>query len=60
MDDQLYSMPFNSSTPVMLYNKDAFKAAGLDPESPPQTFEEVVAAAQKLTNGDMKGFAILL
>ena len=60
VDDQLYSMPFNSSTPVMLYNKDAFKAAGLDPESPPQTFEEVVAAAQKLTNGDMKGFAILL
>ncbi|MER2237194.1 MAG: extracellular solute-binding protein, partial [Psychrobacillus sp.] len=35
LDGELYSMPFNSSTPVMLYNKDAFKAAGLDPENPP-------------------------
>ena len=60
VEDQLYSMPFNSSTPVMLYNKDAFKAAGLDPEDPPETFEEVKAAAEKLTNGDMKGFSILL
>lgn len=30
VDDKFYSMPFNSSTPVMYYNKDAFKAAGLD------------------------------
>ncbi|WP_431030532.1 ABC transporter substrate-binding protein [Lysinibacillus sp. LZ02] len=60
VDGQLYSMPFNSSTPVMLYNKDAFKKAGLDPENPPQTFEEVIAVASKLSNDDMKGFAILL
>ena len=32
VDGELYSMPFNSSTPVMVYNKDAFKAAGLEPE----------------------------
>ena len=38
VDDQFYSMPFNSSTPVMYYNKDAFKAAGLDPEKAPETF----------------------
>src|SRR5690606_13121956 len=31
----LYSMPFNSSSPIMYYNKDAFRAAGLDPEKPP-------------------------
>ena len=29
LDGKFYSMPFNSSTPVMYYNKDAFKAAGL-------------------------------
>lgn len=49
VDGKLYSMPFNSSTPVMIYNKDAFKEAGLDPESPPQTFSEVKAALEKLT-----------
>ena len=32
---QMLSFPFNSSTPVFYYNKDAFKAAGLDPEKPP-------------------------
>ena len=33
----LISMPFNSSTPVLFYNKDAFKKAGLDPNKPPKT-----------------------
>ena len=59
VDDQLYSMPFNSSTPVMLYNKDAFKAAGLDPEKAPETFSEVIDAAAKLKTDDMKGFSML-
>ncbi|MCJ8007429.1 ABC transporter substrate-binding protein [Lederbergia wuyishanensis] len=60
IDDQFYSMPFNSSTPVMYYNKDAFKAAGLDPESPPQTFEEVEEASKVILKSDqkMKGFAL--
>jgi sn-glycerol 3-phosphate transport system substrate-binding protein len=31
----MLSMPFNSSTPIMYYNKDVFEAAGLDPEQPP-------------------------
>ncbi len=45
---QMLSLPFNSSTTVFLYNKDAFKAAGLDPETPPKTWPEVVLAAAKL------------
>ncbi|MGE8604544.1 glycerol-3-phosphate-binding periplasmic protein [Bordetella trematum] len=45
---KLVSMPFNSSTVVFYYNKDAFKAAGLDPEQPPKTWEEVAQAARKL------------
>jgi sn-glycerol 3-phosphate transport system substrate-binding protein len=47
-DGQLYSMPFNSSTPIFYYNKDAFKKAGLDPGKPPRTWKEVEAAARKL------------
>lgn len=45
---QMMSLPFNSSTTVFHYNKDAFKAAGLDPESPPKTWPEVALAAAKL------------
>ncbi|TAH14155.1 MAG: sn-glycerol-3-phosphate ABC transporter substrate-binding protein UgpB [Curvibacter sp.] len=49
---QMLSFPFNSSTTVFYYNKDAFKAAGLDPEKAPGTWAEVALAAAKLkTNG---------
>ena len=45
---QMLSFPFNSSTTVFHYNKDAFKAAGLDPNKPPGTWPEVALAAAKL------------
>ncbi|HYF95049.1 MAG TPA: ABC transporter substrate-binding protein [Symbiobacteriaceae bacterium] len=48
-DGKLNSMPFNTSTPIMYYNKTAFKEAGLDPEEPPKTFEEFHEYAKKLT-----------
>lgn len=44
----LLSFPFNSSSSVMWYNKDAFKKAGLDPNNPPKTWPEVFDAAKKL------------
>jgi sn-glycerol 3-phosphate transport system substrate-binding protein len=46
-DGNMLSMPFNSSTPILYYNKDAFKKAGLDPNSPPKTWSEVAEAARK-------------
>jgi sn-glycerol 3-phosphate transport system substrate-binding protein len=45
---QMLSFPFNSSTTVFYYNKDAFKAAGLNPDTPPATWIEVAQAAAKL------------
>jgi len=39
-DGKMLSMPYNSSTPVLYYNKDAFKKAGLDPSAPPKTWQE--------------------
>ena len=45
---QILSYPFNSSTTVFYYNKDAFKAAGIDPEKAPATWPEVALAAAKL------------
>jgi sn-glycerol 3-phosphate transport system substrate-binding protein len=44
----MLSFPFNSSTPILYYNKDLFKKAGLDPETPPKTFADVEAYAKKL------------
>jgi sn-glycerol 3-phosphate transport system substrate-binding protein len=44
----MLSLPFNSSSTVMWYNKDAFRKAGLDPEKPPKTWPEVFEAAKKL------------
>ena len=49
----LISMPFNSSTPVLYYNKDAFKKAGLDPNQPPKTWADVEADAKKLKASGM-------
>ncbi len=45
---EMLSFPFNSSSAVMWYNKDAFTKAGLDPNVPPKTWPEVFAAAKKL------------
>ncbi|WP_277630420.1 ABC transporter substrate-binding protein [Atopococcus tabaci] len=39
VDEQLYSMPFNSSTPIMYYNKDMFEAAGI--EAAPETLAQI-------------------
>jgi sn-glycerol 3-phosphate transport system substrate-binding protein len=46
---KVYGVPFQRSTPVMYYNKDAFAEAGLDPEKPPVTWDELTSVAQKLT-----------
>ncbi|BFG74733.1 sn-glycerol-3-phosphate ABC transporter substrate-binding protein UgpB [Paraburkholderia terrae] len=49
----LISMPFNSSTPVLYYNKEAFKKAGLDPNTPPKTWAELEQDALKLKAAGM-------
>lgn len=50
--DDLYSIPFQNSMYYLYWNKDLFKAAGLDPETPPQSFEEWAEMAGKITNED--------
>jgi sn-glycerol 3-phosphate transport system substrate-binding protein len=49
----LYSMPFNSSTPILYYNKDHFKKAGL-PDKPPATWDAVESMAKKLKAAGVK------
>jgi sn-glycerol 3-phosphate transport system substrate-binding protein len=50
-----WSIPYQRSTPVMYYNREAFKEAGLDPQKPPQSWSEMIATAQKLTKRDSGG-----
>jgi len=53
----MLSFPFNSSTPILYYNKDMFRSAGLDPEVAPKTWPEVGAAARRLREkGAVCGF----
>ena len=47
-EGNMLSMPFNSSTPILYYHKDAFAAAGLDPETPPATWEDVEAFSRQI------------
>lgn len=48
-DGTLFSQPLNVSTAVMFYNKDIFRAAGLDPEAPPATWPELIETARAIT-----------
>lgn len=56
-EGKMLSMPFNSSTPVLYYNKEAFKKAGLDPDKPPKTWPEVADYARKLVKVGYTGFS---
>ncbi len=47
-DGKMVGMPFNSSTPVLWYNKDAFRKAGLDPGAPPKTWAQLREAALRI------------
>ena len=56
-----YGIPWQRSTIVLYYNKDAFEAAGLDPEQPPKTWDELNEDAKKLTiteNGQTTQYGI--
>lgn len=50
-----YGLPFVNYNWGLYYNKDLFKAAGLDPEKPPKTLDELKDYAQKLTKVDASG-----
>jgi len=53
-----YSIPYRNSTRALIYNKDMFVEAGLDPDDPPETWAELLEYAQKLTK-DLDGDGII-
>lgn len=48
VDGNMLSLPFNSSTPILYYNKTVFEKAGLDPETPPRTWADVEAFSNQI------------
>ncbi|MDN8591751.1 ABC transporter substrate-binding protein [Paenibacillus sp. 11B] len=57
-DGHTYSIPFQRSTIILYYNKDMFKAAGLDPNKPPTNWDELVEYAGKLNRDGHTGLEI--
>jgi sn-glycerol 3-phosphate transport system substrate-binding protein len=55
---KLASMPFNSSTAIIYYNKDVFRKAGLDPEKPPKTYKDVEEMGRKIVGSGAARAAI--
>lgn len=55
INDKLYSMPFNSSTAILVYNKDAFKEVGLNPNNAPKSYAEIEEYSKKLVKKDERG-----
>lgn len=55
-----WSLPFNVSTPVLFYNKVAFANAGLDPEAPPVSLDELRAASQAIVDSPGEGTGLAL
>lgn len=55
IDNKTWGIPFQRSTVVMYWNKEAFKEVGLDPNQPPQNWLELVSMGEKLTRRDSNG-----
>ncbi len=53
--DHIYALPLYSNSYAFFYNKRLFREAGLDPEKPPKTWDEVLQYSSKLTKKDAKG-----
>lgn len=58
IEGKTWGVPFQRSTIVAYYNKDMFRDAGLDPESPPTTWDELVSMGKELTTEDRYGLMI--
>ncbi len=54
LDDEIWSLPWNSSNPLLYYNKTMFEVAGLDPEDAPSTFAEITAACEAIMASELE------
>jgi sn-glycerol 3-phosphate transport system substrate-binding protein len=59
IDGKVYGVPFQNSTPLLYYNVEAFKEAGLDPDHPPADWQSWVTAAKALTKPDGSRWGVM-
>jgi len=57
-NNRLIGLPMIGDVSFMLWNKDAYRAAGLDPEVGPKSWQEIVERGKRLTKGDKFGYAL--
>lgn len=60
VDDVLWAAPFTVSAPILYYDRDVFRAAGLDPDDPPSTVDELAAAARQIVATDAREVGLVL
>ena len=58
IEGKTWGIPFQRSTIVAYYNKDLFRSAGLDPEAPPTTWDEIISMGKTLTKDGTYGLMI--
>ena len=58
LDGTIYGIPMQYNTQYLYWNKDIFAEAGLDPEAPPATFDEMVAYAEAMTDASKEQYGI--
>ncbi len=58
-NNEIYGVPFHTDVMVLFYNKDMFKAAGLDPEKPPTTWEEFRDDSLKIKQSGKSAFGFM-
>ena len=57
-EGEIWTIPFQRSTPILFYNRDLFREAGLNPDQPPRNREELLETAQALTTNDRHGLYV--
>ena len=59
LEGELQAFPYNVSTPVLMFDRSKLRAAGLDPESPPQTLAELSDAAGRIVDSGVAPFGLV-
>jgi multiple sugar transport system substrate-binding protein len=55
-EERVFALPFAADVSALIYNRDMFRAAGLDPDAPPRTWDELVEHALQLTGDGVYGY----
>ena len=58
IEGTIWSIPFNNSQIILYYNKDHFESAGLDPETPPQTLEDLSSMANTIVDEGVADYGV--